>query len=129
MALTYRIDPDAQMLCIAGEGIITQVDRVWMMHAWWNDPAFKPSLDTFCDFSAAESTPTMSELREVIALMGQHSDKLGPKKLAIVTAKPVTFGVARVFQTIAAEGLPLLEVRVFYDREEARAWLRPAATP
>jgi len=127
--LTYRIDPDAHMLFITGEGIITQAERVQTMRAWWKDPAFKPSLDAFCDFSAAESTPTMSELREIIALMGQHSENIGPQKIAILTAKPVTFGVARVFQTIAEDGLPLLEVRVFYDRKEVWAWLRPAAKP
>jgi len=58
MPLTYRIDPDTQMLFVIGEGVITQAERTETMLTWLKDPAFRPSLDTFCDFSAAESTPT-----------------------------------------------------------------------
>jgi SpoIIAA-like len=49
----------------------------------------------------------------------------GPRRLAIVTAKPITFAVARVFgQLMQLKSVPL-EVRVFADREQAWNWLRP----
>jgi hypothetical protein len=95
------------------------------MLAWIKDPAFKPGLDTFCDFSAAESTPKLSELREVVATIGEHTQAIGSKKVAILASKPVTFGVARVFEALAQVEETSLQVKVFFDREMAWAWLRP----
>jgi hypothetical protein len=125
MPLTYRIDADAQILYVVGEGVITQAERTETMLTWMKDPAFSPSLATFCDFSKAQSTPTTSELRELVELIKKHAEAIGPKKLAVVAAKPVTFGVARIFEAMTDRGQTPLEVKVFYDRNEAWAWLRP----
>jgi hypothetical protein len=75
--------------------------------------------------TAAQSTPRLRELREIIAILRQHMPPRGPRKLAIVTARSVTYAVARVFQAlIQPKDIPL-QVRVFVDREAAWAWLRP----
>jgi len=125
MPLTYHIDPDSRVLLVRGEGVFTQPERMQTMLAWIKDPAFKPGLDTFCDFSAAESTPKLSELREVVATIGERAQAIGPKKVAILASKPVTFGVARVFEALAQVEETSLQVKVFFDREMAWAWLRP----
>jgi hypothetical protein len=78
------------------------------------------------------STPTLAELRELIAIIQEHSTAIGSTKLAILTAKPITFGVARVFERLAEVEATPLEVKVFFDRKLAWAWLRPggfAPTP
>jgi hypothetical protein len=125
MPLTYRIDTAAQILFVHGEGVITQPERLQTILAWIKDPAYGPGLDTFCDFSATESTPKLSELREIVATIGDHASAIGPTKVAILTAKPVTFGVARVFEALAeVEGTPL-QIKAFFDRDLAWAWLRP----
>jgi hypothetical protein len=102
MPLRYRIDPDAGMLLVVGEGAI--------------------SLNTLCDFSAATSTPTIAELWEIVSLVDRHATAIGKKKLAMIAARPVTFGVARQFQTLADTGP--LNVGVFKDRRAALGWLR-----
>ena|SRR2546426_2706342 len=122
MPLTYRIDPEAQMLFVVGKGAITQAERIEAMRAWISDPLFRPGLNTLCDFSAATSTPSLDDLENIVRLIGQHSEAIGRKKTAIVTSQAVTFGVARQFQ-ILAESTPLT-VGVFTDMESAVAWLR-----
>ena len=129
MPLTYRIDTDAQILFVRGEGVITQPERILAMFTWMNDSAFRPGLDTFCDFTGTASTPKLSELREVVELIGQRASAIGPTKLAILTAKPITFGVAKVFEALAEVEKTPLEVRVFFDRDLAWAWLRPGTPP
>jgi hypothetical protein len=52
----------------------------------------------------------------------------GPRQLAIVTARPITYAVARVFQELIQPNDVPLQVRVFFDREKAWAWLRPDET-
>lgn len=123
MPFTYRIDPGARTLFLAGEGDITQAERLATMRAWMSDPAFRPGLDTLCDFSAATSTPSLPELIEIVDFIKQRAASIGRTKLAIVAAKPSTFGVARQFDALVAPDP--IEVRIFTDREAALAWLHP----
>lgn len=121
MPLSFRIDSDAGMLMIVGEGFITQPERIEAIEAWLRDPGCRPGLKTLCDFAEATSTPTMRELREIVALVDQRAPAIGKKKLAVVATRPVTFGVARQFQTLADFGP--LGVEVFKDRGTALGWL------
>ncbi len=128
MPMTYRIDPDANLLLVVSEGVLTQDERMRAMHAWINDPLYRPGLDTFCDFTAVQSTPDLADLREIVATIAENAPRIGPKKVAILTSRPITFGVARVFEALAdVEDTPL-QVKVFNDRNAAWAWLRPGAT-
>jgi hypothetical protein len=122
LPLRYHIDSDARMLLVVGEGSISQSERLAAMRGWLGDPGFRPGLNTLCDFSAATSTPTMAELHEIVSIVERHSAAIGKKKLAVVAPRPVTFGVARRFQTLADTGP--LDVGVFRDRRAALGWLR-----
>src|SRR5215471_195075 len=129
MPLTYRIDPEAGVLYILGVGVITQPERLRTFHAWLSDPAFRPGLDVLCDFTDTESTPTLAHLRELIDMIDKNAAAIGRSRLAILTGKPITFGVARVFEALAdVEGAPI-QVKVFFDRDEAWQWLRPLSRP
>jgi hypothetical protein len=122
MPLTYRIDSEAGMLLIVGEGFITQPERIEAIQTWLHDPDYRPGLNTLCDFSETTSTPTMKELRELVSIIDEQAAAIGKKKLALIATKPVTFGVARQFQTLADSGP--LDVGVFKDRRAALGWLR-----
>src|SRR5438552_16136115 len=100
MPLTYRIDADAGMLLVAGEGAINQSERLEAMRGWLGHPDFRPGLNTLCDFSAATSTPTMAELREMIALIDRNEKRIGKKKLEGVEKQPISYSVERQFQTL-----------------------------
>lgn len=121
MPMTYRIDSDAGLLLVVGDGAITQSERLDTIRSWLRHPAYRPGLRTLCDFSAATSTPTMSELHEIVALIDQQTASIGRKKVAVVTGAPVTYGVARQFQALTDSGP--LQVRVFTDRTAALGWL------
>lgn len=119
---TYR---DFRLLFIRAHGVITQTERVEAMLAWLRDPEYQQCTDALFDVTAAQSTPRLAELRQIVALLRQSMPGSGPRRLAIVTAKPITYAVARVFQeVIQLKDVPL-QVRVFMDRELAWAWLRP----
>ena len=127
MPMSYRIDLDANLLSVTSSGVSTQAERMGTMLAWIHDPAFRPGLDTFCDFTAAESTPDLAELREIVNTISENAPRIGPKKVAILTSKPITFGVARVFEALAEVEETPLQVKVFNDRSAAWAWLRPGS--
>jgi hypothetical protein len=119
---TYR---DFQLLFIRAHGVITQKERVDAMLAWLSDPEYQHCVDALFDVTAAQSTPRLAELRQIVALLRQSMPRFGPRRLAIVTARPITYAVARVFQEVIQFKDVPLQVRVFMDRELAWAWLRP----
>jgi hypothetical protein len=130
MSLGFQIYPDIQLLFIRGHGVITQVERVNTMLAWLREPEYADCVDALFDVSDAESTPKVAELRELLAIFRRYrppAPDSGPRKLAVVTSKPIAFGMARIFgQLMGLEDNPL-QVKVFLDRERAWAWLRPGA--
>ena len=127
MSFTYHIDPAAGLLTVVGEGVVTQPERLATMRAWLSDPAFRPDLDTLCDFAGALSKPSLPEMIEIADFIKRHAASIGQVKLAVVVAKPVTFGAVRQFESLVA--FDPLQVEIFPDREAALAWLRRPADP
>jgi hypothetical protein len=129
MAFGYFINPDLGLLYIRGQGLVTQRERIHTMLEWLSDPAYPGCVDALYDGSAEDSTPRIAELRELIAILRQRLPASGPRRLAMVTSKPIAFGVAQIFgHFLQLKGVPLL-VRVFLDPEPAWAWLRPGSPP
>ena len=110
------------MIFVVGVGESTQTERFQTMQAWMKDPAFRPGLHILCDFSAATSPPTLAELGDIVNFIKRNAAVIGRKKVAVVTADPVTFGAARQFQALSHSGPH--NVQLFKDRESALAWLR-----
>jgi hypothetical protein len=131
MSLGFQIYPDIQLLFIRGHGVITQTERVRTMLAWLREPEYVACIDAIFDVSDAQSTPKVAELRELIGLLRQYraAPDSGPRKLAIVTSKPIAFAMARVFGQLMVRENDPLEVRVFLNQDAAWAWLRPGAPP
>lgn len=121
MPIHYQIDSERGMLFIVAEGESSQADRLNAMQAWLNDPDFRPGLQTLADFSLATNVPTLTELEEIAGYIRRNASTIGQKKIAIVSTRPLTFGVARQFSALAPGDF--LTVRVFRDRDEALAWL------
>ena len=124
MPVTYHIDREAGMLFVFGDGMITQSERIGAMRAWMSDEAFRPGLKTMADFSAAITVPTHEELMQIVAFVEENAERIGRKRIALVTTMPLASAVARQFRALTAPGP--LEVGVFGNRHEARAWLRQA---
>jgi sulfate adenylyltransferase subunit 1 (EFTu-like GTPase family) len=121
MPMHYKIDSERGMLFIAAEGETSQAERFEAMQTWMNDPEFRPGLQTLADFSKSADVPTLAELEEIVGYMRRYQSAIGQKKIAIVTTRPVSFGVARQFGALAPG--EFLTVRVFKDRDAALAWL------
>ena len=123
MPYTYRIEPDNNLLFIFGDGVVTQAERMEAMKTWMADPDYRPGLNTLFDLSKSESTPTLAEIRAISDYMQRNADAIGRKKVAIVVAEAVNFGVARQFAALTESNK--LEIQVFGSREEAWTWLDP----
>lgn len=121
MPITYRIDLESNMLFIVGEGALTQDEKLEAMRRWMADPAYRPGLNTLYDFSAVTTPATLDDLKRTVAFVTRNAPALGKKRVAIVMANPLAFGVARQFQAMLGESS--LEISVFRNREDALTWL------
>src|SRR5262245_42598589 len=119
MRLHYHIYPELKIMVVRAEGVVTQPERVETMLAWLADPGYQACIGALCDFSEAESTPERHELLELVTMLDKHHPTSGPKRIAIVASKIITFGVARLFEDMVHFSTPL-QVKVFEDR--GRAW-------
>ena len=129
MSLGYDIYTDIGLLYIRGQGVITQRERMGTMLAWLRDPQYEGCTDALIDLAGVKTTPKISELRELIAMLKQQRPARGPRRLAMVTSRPIAFAVGRTFaHLVRSRGLPL-EVKVFMNLRHAWDWLRPDAPP
>jgi hypothetical protein len=129
MSLGYDIYADIGLLYIRGQGVITQRQRMGVMLAWLRDPNYQGCTDALMDLADVETTPRVGEMRELIAMLKQEMPARGPRRLAMVTSKPITFVVARVFEhLVRSRDLPF-EVKVFMNLGRAWTWLRPDTPP
>jgi len=127
MPLGYDIYPDIGLLYIRGQGAITQRQRMSTMLAWLREPEYQNCRDVLVDLADVTTTPKVSELRELLAMLKQERPARGPRRVAVVTSKPIAFAVARTFaQLVRLRGLPL-DVKVFMNPRRAWTWLRPEA--
>jgi hypothetical protein len=129
MSLGYAIYEDIGLLYIRGQGEMPQVERMETMLAWLREPQYENCTDALFDLAGVKTTPKVSELRELIAMLKQQMPARGPRRLAIVTSRPITFIIATVFEhLVESQGLPL-EVKVFMNLRRAWTWLRPDMPP
>jgi hypothetical protein len=127
--LGYDIYPDIGLLFMRGQGKVPQSERMDAMLASFRDPQYGCCSDALIDIADVTSTPRVSELRELIAMLGQQMPADGPRRLAVVTSKPIFFAITRVFaQLIRLHELPF-EIMPFMDLGLAWNWLRPGEPP
>jgi hypothetical protein len=129
MPLGYDIYADIGLLYIRGQGVTTQRERMSAMLAWLREPEYENCTDALIDFTDVTAAPKVGELRELIAMLKQQMPARGPRRLAMVTSKPITFAIARTFgHLVRSQGLPF-EVKVFMNLRRAWTWLRPDEPP
>lgn len=114
------------LLVIRGAGTVTASDLREM-----------PALTTAFDAGRAITPNRLIDLTgveafdvgfsEMLAVVRERRDAAlsGPTRTAVLTANPVQYGMARMFQSLNDNAQ--ITVSIFEDRAEALAWLRSAS--
>lgn len=118
MPLTVRVFSHGIDVTARGQVTLEEARRAIAEHP--PDRA-RPALPILVDATAVTGAPSASELRQIV----KHLQPLvaeGMGAMAIITASPFVYGVARMFsmfgQAISVDVMP------FRCREEAENWLR-----
>ncbi|MCR9092847.1 MAG: hypothetical protein NXI30_01395 [bacterium] len=122
MPMTYSIDVDEKLVYIVGHGRLTDEEMVDCVRDLRSDPMLQPDMNVFSDMRAIEMGFTPSGIRKMLDVMVATEDRRSEAWAALVVARDVTFGMARMLQSRAREHVAP-HIEVFRDVEKARDWL------
>ena len=123
MPMTYRIDRDARLVRIHGQGLVTDDEMVASVAALREDPNLEPDMNTLSDMRDIEVGFTTKGVVEMVGVMEQSAARRSAAKAAIVTNSDTAFGMARMFQARSTMKDQDPQFRIFRDMGEACAWL------
>jgi len=93
-------------------------------HQLLSHPDFRKDMNTLWDFRAVEKIHTMepSDMHAIAREVTDHAEQRGTGRVALVMAREVDFGLARMYE-LMSDGLVPLSIQVFRDLGKAEAWL------
>ncbi len=122
MPITYRIDPERNLVMTEGRGVITDNDLLEYLSKRMNDPLFRSDMKELVDFRDVERDElTMESFLEFSNQLLKYISELKDYRIAIVTTSDLHFGFTRVYMSMMKEYIG--DMQVFRDMEEAKTWL------
>ena len=119
MPVSYRIDSDTGIIVTVGEGPVTDEDLLAHVQSLAEDTA-AAGLDELVRVRVDEILVSADGVRRAGSFMRERG-RNAPHKLAIVAPSVAAFGMARLYEAYREH--PGVEIRVFHEELEARAWL------
>ena len=128
MPITYRIDPERDMVLVEGHGTLAFDDHRSFRAELLKDPQFHAGMKELADFRAVERHDfSMDGFEKFLEEEKQHIDLLQDYQIAIVTNDDLHYGFARMYMAKMSDLMP--KVEVFRDIEAAKAWLLDQGEP
>jgi hypothetical protein len=122
MPVTYSIDHGRALIRTRCAGVVTLTDVLAHFATLARDPRCPRRLDVLLDWSDLETMPQPGQLRTIAQEIGTIEGSVGFRACAVVAPRDVVYGLARMFQTFAAERFS--STLVCRTLDEAEAWLQ-----
>jgi hypothetical protein len=119
MAFTYRIDLEQRRVFSTGVGKFSYQDAKHHMEKLLKDPQFDPTFSQLLDLTEIDTGEISPDQVVELAKTNVYSNQ---SRRAFVAAKPLTFGLARIFAAHRASRGET-GIGVFSTLKEAQAWL------
>lgn len=118
MPAFFEIEKDHRLVITSASGVVTMAEALAHNQKLRKDPDFDPGFSQLIDLSNV----TKIELnREDILTLAQDPILSDNSRRAILATGDLTFGLARMFEMFR-ESKGKETIRVFRNRDEARAW-------
>lgn len=121
MPLSHRVDRDAGVAFARAEGALSDEELLDFAQRMANDPEFRSGVHELIDVRAADLRAVTSRtLRRAAEIFAAFDTAATRGRIAFVAPADVAFGLARMYQAFRTDAV---EIRVFREMDEARAWL------
>lgn len=122
MPISYRIDPERNLVLVEGSGVITDDDLIEFLSKRMNDPLFRPDMKELADLRDVQRDElTTDSFQQFFDRQKKYTAELTDHRVAIVTTSDLHFGFTRIFISMMGEYSG--NMQVFRDMEKAEAWL------
>ena len=121
MPITHSILVQRRLVVTRLSGDIRDEEMLEAYRQLYSDPRWSPGFHEIADFRTANMRQVSNE---AVARVGQLSERMAkgiPFKTAVIAPTDLPFGLARMYEALAAESPE--EVTVFRDEASALAWL------
>lgn len=120
MPIRSWIEKDKRRVRSVVVGDFTMTDILATIRGALDDPEFEPGFDVLADHTDIGEPITTAQLDDMIRYLAE-SRKLTGSRWAVVTRKPASYGMMRMFSALAER--IAIEVDVFETFDEAESWL------
>ena len=118
MPFTYAIDVEHRLVVSIGSGVLTRAEILSHMDQLKRDPTFDPTFNQLADFTQISEAKLSSQDIAFIAQMSVFSPH---SKRAIVAARTVHFGMARMYELMRQNAsIEAEQIHVFEELESAK---------
>ena len=124
MPLSYRLDPDEQIITTWGTGELRLHEVLAHFRELAAERTLPERLDVLLDLAEVTTAPSSDHLKEVVGALDLPRVHWGA--CAIVATRDLLYGMLRMFEVFAESKFE--STRVFRDAEQARSWLRSERT-
>ena len=122
MPVTHHYDARARVLIVRLLGEVTDDDVLQYAREATESPVADPRHHELIDCREVEVPAARTQTLRRVARMFQEAERApSGVKIAFVTTSDAAYGLARMYQ--ALRDLSPVEIRVFREMVEARAWL------
>jgi hypothetical protein len=119
MPATYKIERERKLVTTTVSGVLGLATVLAHQDQILKDPEFDPSYSQLLDFTQVSKVELSGEDVRILALRSVFSPS---SRRAILTSDKLLFGFARMFEMLR-ENAGEQGIRVFDNRDEARAWI------
>ena len=123
MPLSVRVDPDLQVIFVAGEGVVTDGDLMEYVDEYLSGTGLH-GYDELFDLTEADLLDlTYTGLAETAAAAAATDPDGAPVKIALLVSEIRGMGITRLYQSLRESKGGVRETRVFTDAAECWDWL------
>jgi hypothetical protein len=122
MPITHRYDPALRTLFIEFSGEVSETELVDTARKLASDPTIPPGHRELVDLTGIHQTDvTATTLRRVAQIYAERDKRPEDSRVAIVASTDLFYGLSRMYEAFREPSA--LQIRVFRELGEARAWL------
>jgi hypothetical protein len=121
MPMNYELDTTRGLILTTASGILTDAEFRTCTVRLLQDEHIHANMRELCDFQAVTRFEVTSVTVQWTADAERRHPFLSGRRLAIVVASDIVYGMSRMYQLLSEDHFPTLAV--FRDLAEAKAWL------
>ncbi len=121
MPVSFTIDRTNDVVLRTARGEITAEQLAQNFEEVLAHPDFHAGIKSLTDARELDHHLEVEDMRDIAKTIARYRDRIAGGRAAVVVSIAVSYGLMRALQAYADQSP--IDIRIFYDVDEARRWL------